>query len=352
MSRFAYVGTYTTENKKNNRNAHGLGIYVFAIHEDGAWEQIQVVPQLNPAVLAYGRDQKYIYCVNTNSNEISSFSRDPKSGLLTYMNSRQTSGRNAMVLSCSPQGDLIAVGDHSGLVSCFKVNEDGSIGPETQAFELPGEKGPLNEKIQPWSRPHHVPFTPDGRFMLTADKGLDLAHSYKVDHEKGEMELVQALTCRPASCPRHVAFHPNNRWLYINFEFSSQILACHFDGEKGIMTPFQIVPSLPDSWMGIKNMTSEIVVHPSGKTLYISNRGHESIGVFRIDAEGRLSPVPWVGCGGKKPRFFTLSPDGGQLFCGNQSSDTSKVFDILPDGRLSDVVQTIDMPCPVWILFA
>ena len=74
--------------------------------------------------------------------------------------------------------------------------------------------------------------------------------------------------------------------------------------------------------------------------------------MFRIDAEGRLSPVQWVGCGGKKPRFFTLSPDGGQLFCGNQSSDTIKVFDILPDGRLSDVVQTIDMPCPVWILFA
>jgi 6-phosphogluconolactonase len=352
MSKFAYVGTYTTENKKNNRNAHGVGIYVFSITDDGSWDLIQQVPQLNPAVLAFGKDKKYIYCVNTNSNEISSFSRDEQTGRLTYMNSQKTSGKNAMVLSCSPQGDLIAVGDHSGLISCFKVNDDGTIGDETDAFMLPGEKGPLHEKIQPWSRPHHVPFTSDGRFMLTADKGLDISHSYKVDHESGKMELVQALKCRPASCPRHIAFHPNNKWLYINGEFSSQVFACHFDAENGTMEPFQIVPSLPDNWVGIKNMTSEIMVRPDGKTLYISNRGHESIGVFSIDDDGRLSPKQWVNCGGKKPRFFTLSPEGDRLYCGNQSSDTISVFDIGDDGLLSDIVKTIETPCPVWILFA
>ena len=351
--KYAYVGTYTTENKKNNRNADGKGIYVFSIDENGTWKQIQLVEQLNPAVIAYGRDKKFIYCVNTNSGDISSFARNEDTGLLTYLNSRTTAGKNAMVLSVSPTGDMIVVGDHTGIISVFRVAEDGSIGDLTQSFQLPGEKGPLNEKIQPWSRPHHVPFTKDGRFMLSADKGLDIVHCYAVDHKAATLSPVQALKCRPASCPRHIAFHPQKDILYVNAEYTSQIFCCHFNTETGILDPFQIVPSLPDSWVGLKNMTSEIEVRPDGKTLYISNRGHESIGVFDIAEDGRLSPKQWINCGGVKPRFFTLDPEGKALYCGNQKSDTIKVFTINDNGLLSETaVKTIETPCPVWILFA
>lgn len=349
--KFAYVGTYTTENKKKNRNAHGVGIYAYRVRKDGEWEPIQEVPQLNPAVLYWGKNKESLYCVNTNSNEISAFHRDSETGLLSYVNSASTSGKNCMVLSVSPQFDLIAVGDHTGLISVFRINEDGSIGERTQEFQLPGEKGPLNEKIQPWSRPHHVPFSPDGQFMLSADKGLDIVHCYQVDHAKGEMIQNQALKCRPASCPRHIAFHPNGRLIYVNAEYTSAIFACHYDAASGHIAPFQIVPSLPDTWVGLKNMTSEIEVHPNGKTLYISNRGHESIGVFSIDTEGFLHPIQWKECGGVKPRFFTLDPEGADLYCGNQKSDTIQVFQVREDGTLSDIVRTIKTPCPVWILF-
>lgn len=351
---YVYIGTYTTENKKNNRNAHGVGIYVYSVDpESGKWTPVQEVPALNPAVLAFGKEKEYIYCVNSNSGQVSSYKRDRETGKLTSLNRADTDGSNVMIASVDPAGEWLVTGDHKGIINLFRINEDGSIGEKTQSFILPGEKGPLNEKIQPWSRPHHVPFSPDGRFVLMADKGLDLVHSYRLDRERGILTPVQALKCHGASCPRHIWFHPNRRWAYVNTEYTSTIIACRYDEKSGILEPFQVVPALPDDYFDVKNMTSELVVHPGGRFLYISNRGHESIGAFAIDQKtGRLSPIHWIPCGGKKPRFFAIEPGGNFLFCGNQSSDTITSFIIDREtGRLTDSGRVIETPTPVWMLF-
>lgn len=351
---YAYIGSYTTENSKGNRNAHGVGIYVYEIgREDGSWRLVQEMPALNPAVLQFGREQKYIYCANSNSGAVTSFVRDEEGGRLRELNSAVTDGRNIMIISVDQKGRFMITGDHKGIVNVFRLNENGSIGEKTDSFVLPGEKGPLNEKIQPWSRPHHLPFSPDGRFVLIADKGLDLVHSYKLDRESGKLSLVQQLKCHGASCPRHIWFHPNRRWVYINTEYTSTIIACRYNEENGTLEPFQVVSALPDDFFDVNTMTSELAVHPNGKFLYISNRRVNNIGAFSIDQEsGRLSPVGWVPCGGKKPRFFAIEPGGRYLFNGNQSSDTITLFEIDPvTGELKDTGRVLDTPTPVWMLF-
>ncbi len=351
---YAYIGTYTTENSKGNRNAHGVGIYVYQIdRETGAWKLVQEVPTLNPAVLQFGKDMRYIYAVNTGTGGITSYARDAETGMLTEMNSVTTDGKNIMIMNVDAAGEWMAAGDHKGILNVFRINGDGTIGEKTDGFVLPGEKGPLNEKIQPWSRPHHVPFSPDGNHILIADKGLDIVHSYRIDRESGALSLVQQLKCHGASCPRHIWFHPNRKWAYVNTEYTSTIIACHYDEEAGTLDPFQVVSALPDDYFDVNTMTSELVVHPSGKFLYISNRRVNNIGAFSIDPEtGRLAPIGWVPCGGKKPRFFAIEPGGHYLFNGNQSSDTVTLFSIDQEtGALEDTGRVLHTPTPVWILF-
>jgi len=351
---YAYIGTYTTENSKRNRNAHGVGIYVYKIDRTtGEWTLVQEVPTLNPAVLQFGRDQKYVYCVNSNSGDVTSYSRNEETGELTEINTATTDGNNIMIMSVDQKAEFMVTGDHKGIVNVFRLNPDGSVGEKTEGFVLPGEKGPLNEKIQPWSRPHHVPFAPDGDHVIIADKGLDLVHSYHIDRKTGKLELVQQLKCHGASCPRHVWFHPNGRWAYVNTEYTSTIIACRYDGKEGTLTPFQVVSALPDDYFDVNTMTSELVVHPNGKSLYISNRRVNNIGAFSIDQEtGRLTPIGWVPCGGKKPRFFAIEPGGKYLFNGNQSSDTITLFEIDEEtGALKDTGKVLDTPTPVWMLF-
>lgn len=351
---YAYIGTYTTENSKGNRNAHGVGIYVYEIdRENGSWKPVQEAEALNPAVLQFGRNQDYVYAVNSGSGGVTSFQRDSQTGRLMELNRAQTDGANIMIMSVDPAGEFMVTGDHKGIVNVFRLDEDGKIGEKTDSFVLPGEKGPLNEKIQPWSRPHHMPFSPDGRYILIADKGLDLVHSYSIDRESGKLSLVQQLKCHGASCPRHLWFHPNGKWVYINTEYTSTIIACHYDAEKGTLAPFQVVSALPDDYFDVNTMTSELAVHPNGRFLYISNRRVNNIGAFSIDQEtGRLTPVGWVPCGGKKPRFFAIEPGGRYLFNGNQSSDTITLFSIDQEtGALTDTGRVLDTPTPVWILF-
>lgn len=352
-SSYVYVGTYTTENWKKNRNAHGVGIYVYRIEDDGKWTLIQTVPTLNPAVLAFAPQMKYVYCVNSNSGNVSSFARDAETGKLTKLDETLTDGDNIMILSVSDDGRHMVTGDFNGTINLFSLNADGTFGEKTDMLVLPGEKGPLHEKIQPGSRPHHLPFSPNGKYVHMADKGLDLVHSYKLNEETNKLEAACTLKCHGASCPRHLWFHPNHKWAYINTEYTSTIIACDYNEETGEFTPFQVVSALPDDYFDVKNMTSELVVHPNGKSLYISNRGHESIGSFAIDQDsGRLTPINWVKCGGKKPRFFAIEPGGKYVFCGNQSSDTITVFEIDENtGGLVNTNKIIPSATPVWLLF-
>jgi 6-phosphogluconolactonase len=159
-------------------------------------------------------------------------------------------------------------------------------------------------------------------------------------------------SARRADCPRHASVHPNGKWCYVNMEFSNNIMA--FDLDNGKLYPFQIVSALPDYYVDTISKTSEVVVHPSGQWLYVSNRGYDSITVFSIDPfSGRIAPFQWIESGGKIPRFFAIDPSGTRLFACNQYSDTIVEFEIdLHTGRLRRTGQVISTPTPVCLIFS
>ena len=190
--------------------------------------------------------------------------------------------------------------------------------------------------------------------MLIADKGLDIVHSYAIDREIGKLSLGQQLKCHGASCPRHLWFHPNGEWVYINTEYTSTIIACRYDREKGTLEPFQVVSALPDDYFDVNTMTSELVVHPNGKFLYISNRRVNNIGAFSINQKDGEAFSNWMGSPvvERSQDFSPLSPEEG--ICSTVISQViqSTLFAInQKTGELEATGKALNTPTPVWILF-
>lgn len=351
---FAYVGTFTAEESDApvERNAHGKGISVYSIDRNtGIWELVEVMEDHNPSVLAFGKNKEYLYCANSGSKIVSAYRIDKETGRLSLLNRMETAGRNVIVLDVSKKGDCLVSADRSGLLSLMMI-EDGAILPPSDALSSIGEKGPLQERFQPGSRPHHVIFDVSDQYVIIPDKGFDSVYSYYVNREQGKLVPAGKAAARRADCPRHVSMHPNGKWCYVNMEFSNNIMALDFN--DGALDPFQIVSALPDYYVDTISKTSEITVHPNGRWLYVSNRGYNSLTVFDIDqASGRIAPIQWIESGGKIPRFIAIDPSGTRLFACNQYSDNIVEFEIDPHtGRLTSTGQVIDTPTPVCLIFS
>ncbi|MGI6169194.1 MAG: lactonase family protein [Christensenellales bacterium] len=348
---YAYVGAYTTEGDKTlTRNARARGIKCYSIDRaTGDWTLESETETLNPAVLSFGRDRKILYSIESDSNVINAFGVYPESGRLTLFDQIQTGGKNVVIFGVSSDFGCIVAADHYGLLSAISLNENGGFGEVFAETVPPGHPGPLNDIYQPHARPHSVVFTPDGKYVLIADKGLDKVHSYEIDAKKKVFQLHAQIDCRRAGCPRHIVFSPDGKAAYLNLEMSNMVVA--FDYQDGVLKPFQILPTLPDYYVGSVSKTSEIGMHPSGRWLYVSNRGHNSIVVYNIDSGTRcLSPLQWVDCGGKIPRYFTVDDSGNSLLCCNQFSDNIVVFAINPHYGLLEARKTIDdIPGAVWL---
>lgn len=189
--------------------------------------------------------------------------------------------------------------------------------------------------------------------MLVPDKGVDRTFTLRIAPAGGRLELLGALVHRPGSGPRHVAITPDGRFAYVLNEIAASILACRYDPATGGLDPFQLVSSVPEDCTGPTD-AAEIAVSRDGRFVYASNRGHDSIGVFAIEAAtGRLTPVQWIASGGRTPRFFALDPAGRLLFAANEDSDCIGVLAAVDadTGRLSPTGRTIATESPVCILF-
>jgi 6-phosphogluconolactonase (cycloisomerase 2 family) len=218
---------------------------------------------------------------------------------------------------------------------------------------MPGQTGP-NKTEQTGSHPHDVPFDPAGRFVLVPDKGLDRIFVLRLHASEPNLELndppfVQA---RRGAGPRHIAFHPTLPYTYVINELDSTITTYGFDGDTGVLEPLEVLPSTPTEFTG-DNTGAEIVVDPSGRFVYGSNRGHDSIGIFAIDGlTGLLRPLDWVATGGKTPRNFSLDPSGSFLYAANQDSDTIVTFAVDErTGGLTPTGQVVQTGSPVSIVF-
>lgn len=355
-ARFVYVGTYTAPGTPpgGTHPSVALGIYVFRMDpHDGNLEPLQVVQASNPSYLALHPTLARLYSVNEDlAGRVSAYSIDA-GGQLHFLNSASADGQHTTHLSVHPSGRyLMAANYSSGNVPVFRLNADGSIGAKTADFQGVGNgTGPQPDR-QEGPHAHQVLSDLDGRHVFDVDLGADRVNVLSLDLAAGTLSANTVPFANSASGagPRHMAFHPDRRHAYVLNELVSTIDVHRFDPVRGALVWLQTVSTLPRHFAG-SNTTAEIRVHPSGRFLYNTNRGHDSVAKFAIDGDtGRLQSIGWESSGGQWPRGMNIDPSGIFLYVGNQNTDTLLVYRIKQNGDLqrSAVVRT---PTPVDIAF-
>jgi 6-phosphogluconolactonase (cycloisomerase 2 family) len=348
--RFAYVGCNTAR----EYDGHGKGISVYRIDpESRAWSQIQLIEALNPAFLVLDHRQDFLYAAHGNATYVTAYAVDRQSGQLTYLNQQPTGGRNAIHLAVDPGNRfLLAANYTSGNVSVFPIDARGALQTVAQSIALSGKPGPHRDQ-QPGSHPHEIVFDRTGRFVAVPDKGLDKIFVFRFDSAG---KLIPAdppfVTTRAGAGPRHMAFHPNGHNAYVINQLDSTVTAYAYDAGRGTLRPLQIVPTLPTTYTG-DNDGAEILISPSGKFVYASNRGMDTIGILEVNAAtGVLTPVAWQPTEGKTPRFMAMSSLGDCLYAANQQSDSIVPFAVDPaTGRLSSTGPVVKTGSPCCIAF-
>ena len=350
-SLLAYVGCFTSARRK----AEGKGISVYRIDRDGGWTLLQTLETVpNPQFIAFDRARRFLYSVHGDGTEVGAYAIDKPSGRLTFLNKQPTSGNNSTHLTPDPSNRYIVIGNGPG-VAVFPINPDGSLAPFTDMVPARGEVGPHRNQREAGPHPHYVSFDPSGRFLLAPDRGLDLVHIYRLDGSTGkftENDPAFART-RSGAGPRHLAFHPTRPWAYVCDELDSTVTAYAWNSERGELTVFQVIPTLPVAYMG-NNSPAEIEVARSGNFVYVSNRGHDSIVTFSVDpATGMLAPLAWDPTQGRTPRFFTLDPTGDMLYAANLESHTIVALRVdQQTGKLTPAGQVVPTGSPSCIIFA
>ncbi len=349
-----YVGTYTERGSK--------GIYAYRYDSaTGQLEDLGVAAETpSPSFLAISSNHKFLYAANETdvyqgqpSGSVSAFSIDAKTGKLTFLNQVASRGASPCHLSLDHTGKFLLVANYTGgNLSVFPVGDDGRLGEASDFIQHEGS-GP-NKDRQEKAHAHWIDLSADNRFALNADLGLDEVFVYRFDAAKGKLTPNNPPFAKvaPGAGPRHLAFSPNGKFAYVIDEMASTITAFSYDAKAGTLHQLQVVPTLPKDFSA-ESTTAEIVVHPSGKFLYGSNRGHDSLAVFAIDpAKGTLKFVEHVPVKGKTPRNFEIDPTGKRLLVANQDTDNIVEFAIDPaTGKLTPTGTEVKVPVPVCVRF-
>src|SRR5262245_32807999 len=357
---FAYIGAFTTPERKG----HGGGINVYRVDPtSGAWSHEQLLEIVNPSFLILDRAQRFLYSVHADLEEVSAYAIDKQNGRITALNRQSCGGKNPVHLSIDPTGHWIVTANYSaGTVGVVPIEKDVTLGLRSDLVNLPGEPGP-DRKQQASSHPHDAVFDPSGRFIAVPDKGLDRVFVFHLTAASGKLTPNDPpfVATRAGDGPRHIAFHPQMPLAYVINELSSSVTTYRFDAQRGGLQPIQILPSVPASYTA-NNTGAEIAVAPSGRVVYASNRGHDSIAIFAVDRrDGTLTSVGWAPTQAKSPRFFCLDPSAKILYAANadegyssqQNTDTIVPFRInQANGMLTPNGQVIKTNSPCTIVFA
>jgi 6-phosphogluconolactonase len=348
---FMYIGSYTSDAR-----GHGDGISVH--HRTSArdpWSLVQVVKDLaDPSFLAIDRQGRCLYSAHGDGTQATAYRIDAATGRLSLINQQPTRGTNGVHLSIDGTGRFLALANYAtGTLVALPIDADGSLAPVSDMATLTGTPGPHRTE-QTISHPHHCPFDPSGRFIIVPDKGFDRVFVYRLDAATGKLLPGDppSVASRAGAAPRHVAFHPTKPFAYVINELDSTMTTYAFDPDKGGLKPLQILPTVPPTHTG-NNTGAEVCVAPSGRFVYGSNRGHDSIAIFAIDAQtGTLRVVGWEPTQGRTPRYFGLDPSGTELYAANQNSDTVVIFRVDPaTGKLAATGQVVKAGSPSTIVF-
>jgi 6-phosphogluconolactonase len=353
---FVYIGTYT--------GAKSKGIYVSRLDTvTGKLTEPELAAEsTSPSFLAVHPNRKFLYAANEVGNfrgksvgAVSAFAIDPHRGRLTALNQVSSGGNGPCHLVVDRTGrDVLVANYGGGSIAVLPVKEDGRLGESTAFIQHTGSS--VNPQRQKEPHAHCVTLDAANRLAFVADLGLDKVLAYRFDAEKGTLAAHNPpfVAVNPGAGPRHFTFHPRGRHAYVINEIQCTVTAFSYDPERGALKEIQTLSTLPEGVAVQPGFsTAEVAVHPSGRFLYGSNRGHDSIAVYAIDeATGRLSPVENQPTQGKIPRDFAIDPTGAYLLAENQNSDTIVVFHIdAQSGRLKPTGQILGVGSPVCVKF-
>jgi len=352
-----YVGTYTRP-APYLASANGRGLYILDFDETaGTLAMAGEVPGIeNPSYLSISPDGRNLHAVSEvfewQEGLVSSYAIEPGTGALRYQGVQGSRGTVACYLTMDSRSRAAFVANYwSGSVAMFPARPDGSLAEASSVDQHEGS-GPEAAR-QEGPHAHCIVISPDDRFAFSADLGADLIVGYRIDHATGTLTRHQALPMPAGSGARHLVFSPDARHAYVICELDSSIAALGYDAPSGELGFIDAWPMLPAGFQGDSHC-ADIQLHPSGLFVYGSNRGHDSITMFRVDpSTGRLTLIGHRSTEGRTPRTFAISPDGRFLLAANQDSDTVVIMPIDPDtGDLGATVSVARVPTPVCLRFA
>jgi 6-phosphogluconolactonase len=346
---WVYVGT--SENEKDR------GIYRFGF--DPATGQVGplslAAESARPTFLAIHPNRQFLYAVNAvgefqgqKSGAVSAFALNAKTGELRLLNQQPSGGAGPCHVVVDGDGRNVLVANYGGgSVACLPIDAEGRLKPPSSVVQHAGSS--VDPGRQEGPHAHSINLDATNRFAFAADLGLDQILIYRFDAEKGMLTPHDppSASTAPGAGPRHLAFHPSGRFAYVINELDSTVTTFDYDG-GGVLREIQTITTLPADFTS-ENYPAEVLVHPSGRFLYGSNRGHDSIAIFTIDAQtGKLTPVGHQGSGGNGPRNFNTDPSGAWMIVGNQSSNNVLILRIdTESGALTPTGQEFEAPSPI-----
>jgi 6-phosphogluconolactonase len=338
------------------------GIYVSRLDQGtgGLSPAVRAADKPNSVFFAFSPDKRHLYSLaevpgpkGHPIEAIETYAVESASGRLAAVGERLASDSEGCHISVDPSGRCVLTANYDGhYVQVFPILADATVGERSCIVHHSGS-GP-NPSRQESAHPHSINVDPSGRFAIVADLGLDKVFVYRLDAAKGSLSPNDPPFVRvaPGAGPRHFAFHPDGRHAFVINELVASITAFNWDGEKGILTPCDTASILRKDYKGSTNTAAEVVVGRSGKFVYGSNRGDDSIVVNAFDtATGKLSFVQRMTDGIKVPRNYAIDPSGKWLVCGNLTANTVTVYGIDPDSGKLALAGTIRVPEPLCVRF-
>lgn len=357
-----YVGTFTGAPPHTYGKAEGIYLYEVDFAA-GRLRHRQTMPDVpNPSFITLAPDGTHLYSVNANAEidghpggALSAFAIDPNDGTLTFLNRESVQSAGPCHVSVDRTGHwALSTSYAGGSAAVLPIQADGRLGSATDVIYYSGT-GP-HPVSQQGPHAHSVNLDPANRYALICNQGLDRVFIYLFDAERGKLVPNPAqpfAETDPATGPRHLAFHPNGRYVYVINEQGGSITVFSYNPELGTLLTIQTISTLPAGFTG-QNACADVHVHPSGRFVYGSNRGHDSLAIFAVDeALGRLTPLGHQSTLGQTPRNFTIDPTGAHLLVANQDSDSIILFTVdQQTGQLESRGQVAQVPTPSCLLLA
>lgn len=342
-----YFGTYTKERDES--------IYLARFDADSGELEIEqgIGGVKNPSYVELHPNGRFLYAaIEAGENDgITAFAIDADTGGLTQLNTQTVPGAAACHVGIDPAGTTAIVSFYTtGSIASFPINDNGTLGPVASLIQHEGS-GATSRQTGPHA--HSVNIDATGRFAIAADLGTDQLLIYRLDPKTSELTPHGTFDLQPGAGPRHFAFHPSGEFAYVINELDMTMTAMKWDADAGTLTELHRVSTLPPEGFEGTQSTAEVVVHPSGKFVYGSNRGPDTLVIYAVDADtGQLTTVGFSPSGGKEPRNFNIDPSGRWLIACGQNSDDVQVFSIDQDsGQLTAVGDPVAVPMPVCVKF-